>query len=103
MTYIDPNRRTLAEASVKAFREDGRGAWVLSLSDNIGPRQSLTYLTDISAAKAEGGPSGGWADSELKRIVNSYDPHSQFVVLIQEGGEWTVYECGFTSTLGSLN
>jgi len=81
---------TLAKHAWRMYRERGRGAVVYPVQKEGGDgskRAPLRYLTFTDEETAQSGPF-----SMLHHFVESYDPETQVVVVVQFPDESTVFD-----------
>ncbi len=86
--FVHENIAEFAPAAQAAYREHGRGAFLIDCADEWSPGNAQArYATDTDVSAL-----GGWPDDATARMVATYDPARQFVVIIREHDGISAYK-----------
>jgi len=94
----DGNNERIGRESIRLYQEHGRGFWLVSREQTVELDVSdaiteVMYLGGSAVAKLKGG-SGPKRD--LRRLLNRYDPRTQYVICFEEPDGRSVYRMGIT-------
>jgi hypothetical protein len=88
MTFIRQNSARLVPAARDAYREHGRGAFLVEPAAEWTPGNTAArYVTD-----AEARAFGGWPDEATARLVATYNPGRQLVIVIRDADIISAYK-----------
>jgi hypothetical protein len=84
MDFVQVNARQFGEEAPRCYREFGRGAFSVYLDH--GPPE-CGYIADTTAReklRGTGEGDSGWPDDATARMVATYDPETEFVLIVVE-------------------
>ena len=96
LAWLGENVAALAQRARFAYRLDGRGALVVAMTPHPGDVPEVGYLSDAAVghspeAVTRAGTVHGWPDAITARLVHTYDPETEALVVIVDDGQPSVY------------
>ena len=89
MAWARHNAAELDATARACFTEQGRAAIFVRSGDEWSPGSvRARYITDAMAREL----AGGWPDPATARMVASYDPARQFILIVDDPGGTTAYK-----------
>lgn len=91
--FLGRHQNQLAEVSEEIYRDKGRGAWLCDLAAAAVNKRGDKYagVAYLAASEVVTGDRC-WPNPAVEEMVNSYDPESQFVVVIQEKSDQETFD-----------
>jgi hypothetical protein len=94
----DGNSEQLGRESVQSYREHGRGFWLVSYHRTVelDERDAITEAYYIPAAGLAKLTGGNEHKRDLRRMLDRYDPRTQYVICFEEPDGRSSYRMGIT-------